>query len=107
MITNLAQFKRALTLGSLWEATNYLVPDKAHVFGVRPVSIVKTNKVAFRTPDGRDSWHNFATADCYEFINGDTVLIYWPEVKAGNSQSFDSPRKLIMQYKLIKQSEVA
>jgi hypothetical protein len=50
-----AAFKRALTLGSIWQA--YYHPT-AKELGIRAVSIVQGNGVAFKTPKG-DSWLRF------------------------------------------------
>lgn len=52
-------FKRALALGSMWSTYNHL--DNVHL-GVRSVSIVQSNGVAFKTSHG-DSWLRFDDAD--------------------------------------------
>ena len=88
----LADFKRALTLGSTWEAINYLRPDNPLNLGIRQVSIKQTNRVAFKTPSGNDSWLDFDKADCYEFIDNNIVKCYWG----------DDDKRLIMQYRLIQ-----
>ena len=72
-----ALFKRELTLGSLWSAFNHL--DNKHL-GLRAVSVVQTNSIAFKTDRG-DSWIQF-TGDIvnpapgtFEVYEGDTLIL--------------------------------
>jgi hypothetical protein len=48
-------FKKELALGTIWNTYNHL--DKVNLVD-RPVSIVQTNAVAFKSPRG-DSWLRF------------------------------------------------
>ena len=86
MITNLAQFKRALTIGSVWQAYHYDSHGNKSPLGERPVSIKQSNAIAFRTNEGKDSWMHFDKAENYEFKD-DKVFIYWPECKV-----YDKPK---------------
>lgn len=81
-------FKRALTLGSVWEAFHH---GSESSLGVRPVSIVQTNGVAFRTDRGTDSWLYFDDKDTGFVLNDDgsfskyyqdEKLLTYKEVKA-------------------------
>ncbi len=87
----LADFKRRLTVGTQVE-TNHL---KLGSFGIRPISIVQSNSFAFKTTrDGRlvDSWCEYPKAKDIEFIDKDTVRIYWGE---------GDKREPILEYKFI------
>ena len=55
----LAELKRRLRVGTRVELINPRSPRQA---GVREVSRVQTNAVAFRNADGRESWLDFPTA---------------------------------------------
>ena len=92
MITNLAQFKRALTIGSVWQAYHYDHKHNKSDLGARPVSIKQSNAVAFKTKEDKDSWMHFSKAECYEFKD-DKVFIYWPRCEFGNT-----PRQLVLEY---------
>jgi hypothetical protein len=54
----IADIKRAFTLGSKWHCTHhgYAPIWEPTDMGIRPISIVKTNQVAFKTSKGTDSW---------------------------------------------------
>ena len=93
MINSLADFKRALTVGSVWEAT-YLGEGIREVLGIRPVVIKQSNSVAFKTPNGA-SWLEFGKAKNYSFnsgsvfvkdeITGDLILEYRPVNNQGSN----------------------
>lgn len=88
---SLADFKRALTLGSIWETVYHLGTFKGNDtqgkaqyepknIGQRPVSIVKSNSVAFKTTkaDGTtyDSWLQWPKASECKFPNENTLEVY-------------------------------
>jgi len=59
---NLAEFKRALSLGSEW-ATFHMLANKD--LGTRNVDSVQSNAVTFSMPGGESSWLYFPKAsDC-------------------------------------------
>jgi hypothetical protein len=75
-----AEFKRQLVLGSIWTTFDHR-SDK--LLGVRSVSIVQTNAVAFKTDRG-DSWLslNDKTADytnpapgTFQLYSGDNLIL--------------------------------
>ena len=67
----LADFKRALKVGTKWEAYNYIY-DRS--LGIREVAKVDTVKVGFKSAMGI-SYCDFPKASMIKF-NGDTVEIY-------------------------------
>ncbi len=73
----LADFKRALTLGSKWEAYNHYY--KASL-GVREVSKVQSNSFAFKrvsdNGESVNSWCDFPKAKDIKFREDGTVEIY-------------------------------
>jgi hypothetical protein len=73
----LADFKRALTVGSKWHTFNHLYQAD---MGIREVSKTQSNCVYFKTtrPDGSicDSRIDFPSADNVEFADDDKVNIY-------------------------------
>lgn len=88
---NLSDFKKALTLGSNWDTIHhqsiFVGRDendkcvyKPKSLGVRAVSIVQSNSVAFLTTktDGTtsDSWLAWPKAKDCKFPNEDTVEVY-------------------------------
>lgn len=88
---NLSDFKKALTLGSNWETIyhqgtftgrdeNGKPIYEAKSAGVRPVSIVQSNSVAFKTLRGdgatQDSWLQWPKAKDCKFPNEDTIEVY-------------------------------
>lgn len=99
MICNLSQFKKALVLGSKWHMVYHLDfdhrnPDGSIVFrdkdnGVRDVSIVQTNAVAFRRPDGKDSWLHFGKASEWRFENEKAIHLT-PRDNSANSPLIDT-----------------
>lgn len=77
MIDNLAQFKRALTIGSRWESLYLLNSNNEPV--KRVVTQVQTNGVWLSVPDrDEDSFMTFGKASEYDFIDGSTVIAKWP-----------------------------
>lgn len=89
--TSLAEFKRKLQVGSKWQALNHI--DQKDL-GIREVSKVQTNAVAFKMPNGRESWLDFPKAKDMQFDpsnpdrftileNGKPVLTY-KKVSEGN-----------------------
>jgi hypothetical protein len=85
----LADFKRALTVGSTWSCYNSLYNMS---FGIRKVACVKSNKVGFETEEGGISWLYFPVATEFE-INKLTgaAEIYHPECD-------EKPKRLILTY---------
>ena len=78
-IQSIADFKRALTVGSRWEATHEYInnnPTPPKNLGVREVGKVQSNSFAFKTEHNSLSWcdwpkkNQFSTED-----NGNTVVI--------------------------------
>lgn len=80
-----AEFKRALTLGTLVHTVHHqtitgrdesgisVLGDKD--MGTRPVSIVQTNAIAFRTEKGTDSWIHWPAAKDV-VIKDNTMIVY-------------------------------
>lgn len=91
----LADFKRAIEVGTKWEGFNYLYNRS---MGVREVSKVKSGKFSFRTirESGEivDSWMDFPKASEIEFKEGDMVTIYYID-------SYTKERKPMMSYKKV------
>ena len=69
----LADFKKAMQLGTSWHAYNHL--SKCDM-GVRVVSKAQSNRFAFRTTRNTDSWCEFPKANDIEFVDVNTVNIY-------------------------------
>lgn len=69
--TSLAEFKRKLQVGSKWQALNHI--DQKDL-GIREVSKVQTNAVAFKMPNGRDSWLYFPKAKDLK-VEGDSFTV--------------------------------
>jgi len=73
----IADIKRKMTLGSQWHCIHHgfspnWVPND---MGVRPVSIVQSNQVAFKTTKGSDSWITFPKKDQVVFHNENSFSI--------------------------------
>lgn len=69
----LADFKRELTLGSIWEGYNWIINV---TLGIREVAIVQRNGVAFMNPKTNNhSWLYFPKAENLKINNG-IVEIY-------------------------------
>jgi hypothetical protein len=94
-INNLSQFKKALTLGSVWETFYFDNAGAYASLGVRPVSIKQTNAVAFKTPSGTDSWLHYDKANMYSFNDG-KVQVYTHRRRAGQDE-----KVLLLEYRLI------
>lgn len=73
----LADFKRALRVGSKWEGFNHYYQSS---LGVREVSKVQSNSFAFKIVDDkgeeRNSWCDFPKAKDIKFKEDGTVEIY-------------------------------
>lgn len=54
----IADLKRKMTLGSKWHCIHHgFAPNwTQNDMGIRPISIVQSNSIAFRTQRGTDSW---------------------------------------------------
>jgi hypothetical protein len=91
----LADFKRALTLGSKWKATIYDRRDEAFELGTREVRVIRQNSVGFDNGKGGISYLNLPKAKDYEYEKG-IVKIFYPECKI-----YDLPRSLILTYEKI------
>jgi hypothetical protein len=89
----LAEFKRALKVGSVWNCIHVLNENRS---GDRIVVKVQANSVCFLTQDGTNSWLNFPRASEYEFDNG-YVKIYAPACELN-----DIPRRLLLTYKQVE-----
>lgn len=85
----LTDFKRALTLGSIWNCTHV---SSGKSLGDRTVVKVQSNAVTFENIDGVTSSLYFPKASEYEFNNG-KAEIYYPACIAD-----DKPRRLILTY---------
>ena len=68
----LTDFKRRLTKGTLVHAYHN---EYNQDMGTRPVSIVQSNAVAFRTDKGTDSWLYFPKASLFRVLGPDTAAI--------------------------------
>lgn len=72
-------FKRALTLGSVWEAFHH---GSESSLGARSVSIVQTNGVVFKTDRNTDSCLYFDDKDTGYVLNDDgSFSIYYQDEK--------------------------
>jgi len=75
----LADFKRAMIVGSKWETIKHFKDNLTETTPVRECSKRQANSFAFRTtlPDGRiaDCWLDFPKAKDVEFLNNDTITI--------------------------------
>lgn len=75
-MTTLADFKRAMKLGSVWKGFNHMLERE---FSTRIVSIVQTNRFAFETQNPRgervNSWCDFPKAKDLKF-DGRIAQIY-------------------------------
>lgn len=69
----LADFKRALKVGTKWEGFNHYYQSS---FGVRELSKVQSNSFAFKTVEGKDSWIDFPKSKDIKFKDDGTVEIY-------------------------------
>ena len=76
----LADFKRALTLGSKWHA----IHASGHDMGIRTVAKVQSNSVAFKT-EGKEalSWLDFPKSNLFKTNEKNEALIYWPPLNQG------------------------
>jgi hypothetical protein len=66
-IDNLAQFKRALAVGSKWEST-YLLPPATGESLIRKVTVVQSNGVYLDS-----SFHQFGKAVEYDFLDDKVI----------------------------------
>lgn len=73
---NLSEFKRKLTPGSTWHCFHhgYGTPGTEKDMGTREVSIVQSNAVAFKMPNGKESWLYFPKASELE-KNGNSFVV--------------------------------
>lgn len=95
----LADFKRALTVGSKWHATSYDSRGNPMTLGCRSVAKIQSNSVAFSRPDTHAlSWLQFPKASEFAIDENGDVEIWWP---AHNEPSFKTERKLAVRYKRI------
>ena len=73
----LADFKRAVKIGTKWEGFNHFYNSS---FGIREVSKVQSNRFAFKTVtvNGEvcDSWSDFPKSKDIRFKEDGTVEIY-------------------------------
>lgn len=91
----LADFKRALVLGSKWRAYNEYCGD----LGIREVEKLQKESVCFKTEQGKTSWLQFPKATEFEINSKGQALIYWPANYAYNGvDRVEIPRKLILTY---------
>jgi len=72
-----AAMVRALSMGSVWHCQHHGLGGMAPAsLGDRPVSVVQTQAVAFRTARGSDSWLHFpAKADLVFNVNGGFTVL--------------------------------
>ena len=71
----IADFKRAVTLGSKWHVYNHIYGAD---MGIRTVGKVQSNRFAFNTDRGTLCYCDFPTRDCVRFTDSG-VEIYWPD----------------------------
>ncbi len=94
----IADFKRALTLGSKWQAT-WHSPDGAYTtdLGTRKVGVVKSNRFGFeRIGENGEiilSWCEFPKAANFAVNDKGQVEIYHPA-----SEAYNLPRRLALTY---------
>lgn len=89
----LADFKRALTLGSSWQT--YHVLNGCVDMGIRTVGKVQSNGVWFKSPaKEKMSWLDFPAASEIE-CNGDEARVFWPA-------SEYAPRRHVLTYKKVE-----
>jgi hypothetical protein len=97
----LADFKRAMKVGTRWSGYNHLYKSN---MGVREVSKVKSTSFAFRMQkdDGSfvDSWCDFPKAPNIEFMDDGTVNIY-AETNYYFGSEHNTERKLLLSYKQV------
>ena len=76
----IADIKRKMTLGSEWHCIHHgFSPDWVrNDMGIRPISIVQSNAVAFRTHKGTDSWIQFPKKNQVIFHDDNTFSIIDP-----------------------------
>lgn len=89
----LADFKRALTIGSMWRV---IWPDGTSK--ERPVCKVQTNGVYFALPDGRKSFLDFPKSSEFKINHKGQVEIYAP---ASNNIQFQYDMRLILTYESV------
>jgi hypothetical protein len=67
----LADIKKAMRLGTKWRMIHCGYPPhfKSTDHGIREVSIVQTNAIAFRTDSGSDSWLQWPKAKQIRFFD--------------------------------------
>ncbi len=70
---NLNQFKKQITIGQIYTAYNHVMDT---FLGIREISIIQTNAVAFKTQEGKNSWLYFPKAKDFRSIDGNTFQIY-------------------------------
>lgn len=87
----LADFKRALTIGSKWQALHASGQD----LGVREVAKVQSSSVAFKREGKEDfSWLEFPKATEFQINERGEAEIYWPACEV-----YEKPRRLILTYR--------
>lgn len=69
----LADFKRAMSVGTKWEGFNHYYNSS---LGVRECSKSQTDSFAFRTEKGENSWSDYPKAKDIKFLEDGTVEIY-------------------------------
>ena len=88
-----AEFKRACTIGRKLHSIHHGFPGKAPMdMGVREISIVQSNAIAFRTNRGTDSWLHWPKASMVE-VEGVTLKVY--------EELRENPRRHILTYTLV------
>ena len=86
---NVAQFKKRLVVGQKLHCIRFStvgfngvqIPDTD--LGIRPLSIVQSNSFALETTkengEKSSSWCDIPKASQCEFVNENTIIIYWGE----------------------------
>ncbi len=91
----LTDFKRALIIGSKWNAYN----EQCGNLGIREVEKVQTQSVAFKNDQGKISWLQFPKASEFEINSKGQAEIYWPATYTYKGvERVEIPRKLILTY---------
>jgi hypothetical protein len=93
----LADFKRALTIGSKWDTYHDL--DKTSL-GLGVVCKTQSNGVYLkRNINGviKDCFLDFPKADLFKVNSDDSVSIFWPA-----NESWDLPRRKVLTYKKVE-----
>lgn len=93
----LADFKRALQPGTVWQTTHYTESMVDLDMGRRTVAIQQSNAVAFKRRDSDSlSWLYFPKSSEFEIDGDGRALIFAPPYP-----QWDRPRRLLLAYRKV------